>query len=55
MAVALRRRGKYGGNKGVVCKGGTGDADVWMVRIKTYACTERLQQAFADRWEDSWE
>ena len=49
------RRGKYGVAEGVVCKGGTGGADVWMVKIKTYAYMERLKQAFRERWEDFWE
>jgi hypothetical protein len=39
----------------VVCKGGSGAADTWMVKIKTYAYMERLKQAFADRWEEYWE
>ena len=46
------RVGKYGVAEGVVCKGGPGGADVWMVKVKTYAYLERLKQAFADRWED---
>jgi hypothetical protein len=49
------RRGKYGVDEGVVCKGGFGGADVWMVKIKTYEYMERLKQAFAERWEDYWE
>jgi hypothetical protein len=49
------RRGKYGVAEGVVCKGGKGGPDVWMVKIKTYAYMERLKAAFADRWEDYWE
>src|SRR5262249_33425823 len=49
------RRGKYGGKEGVVCKGGFGGADVWMVKVKTYAYMERLKEAFADRWEEYWE
>ena len=49
------RRGKYGVSEGVVCKGGTGGSDVWMVKIKTYAYLGRLKQAFADHWEDFWE
>jgi hypothetical protein len=49
------RLGKYGVNEGVVCKGGSGGADVWMVKVKTYAYMERLKQAFADRWEEYWE
>ena len=49
------RGGKYGVAEGVVCKGGSGGADVWMVKIKTYAYMERLKQAFADRWEEYWE
>jgi hypothetical protein len=49
------RVGKYGVGEGVVCKGGVGGADVWMVKIKTYAYQERLKQAFADRWEEYWE
>jgi len=49
------RRGKYAVAEGVVCKGGLGGADVWMVKIKTNAYLARLKQAFADRWEDYWE
>lgn len=49
------RRGKYGVGEGVVCKGGTGGADVWMIKVKTHAYMERLQKAFAERWEDYWE
>ena len=49
------RLGKYGVNEGVVCKGGFGGGDFWMVKVKTYAYMERLKQAFADRWEDYWE
>lgn len=48
------RVGKYGVREGVVCKGGVG-ADVWMVKVKTYAYLERLKAAFAERWEDYWE
>jgi hypothetical protein len=49
------RNGKYGVGEGVVCKGGSGGSDVWMVKIKTHAYLERLKQAFADRWEEYWE
>lgn len=49
------REGKYGVGEGVVCKGGTGGADVWMVKIKTNAYMDRLKKAFAERWEDYWE
>ena len=49
------RVGKYGVVEGVVCKGGAGGPDVWMVKIKTYAYLKRLKQAFADRWEEYWE
>ena len=49
------RQGKYGIAEGVVCKGGFGGADIWMVKIKTYAYMERLKRAFADRWEEYWE
>lgn len=49
------RLGKYGVAEGVVCKGGAGGPDVWMVKIKTYAYLERLKQAFADQWEQYWE
>jgi hypothetical protein len=49
------RSGKYGVNEGVVCKGGTGGSDLWMVKVKTNAYMERLKQAFADRWEEFWE
>jgi hypothetical protein len=49
------RVGKYGVAEGVVCKGGAGGSDVWMVKVKTYAYLARLKQAFADRWEEYWE
>jgi hypothetical protein len=49
------RRGRFGVEEGVVCKGGRGGADLWMVKIKTYAYMEKLKQAMADRWEDYWE
>jgi hypothetical protein len=49
------RTGKYGVAEGVVCKGGKGGPDLWMVKIKTHDYLERLKQAFADRWEDYWE
>ena len=47
------RSGKYGVAEGVVCKGGTGGADVWMAKIKAYM--DKLKQAFADYWENYWE
>lgn len=49
------RRGRYGVDEGVVCKGGEGGKDLWMVKIKTSAYMDRLKQAMADRWEDYWE
>ncbi|HYF62691.1 MAG TPA: RNA ligase family protein, partial [Herpetosiphonaceae bacterium] len=49
------RAGRYNVQEGVVCKGGSGGADVWMVKIKTQAYQARLRQAFAERWEDYWE
>ena len=49
------RAGKYGVGEGVVCKGGRGGDDVWRIKIKTTAYLDRLQQAFADRWEEFWE
>jgi hypothetical protein len=49
------RRGRFGVEEGVVCKGGRGGADLWMVKIKTHAYMEKLKQAMADRWEDYWE
>ena len=49
------RLGRYGVAEGVVCKGGTGGDDVWMVKVKTDEYLERLRQAFADRWEEFWE
>jgi hypothetical protein len=49
------RSGRYGVAEGVVVKGGTGGADVWMAKVKTTAYLERLKQAFADRWEEYWE
>ena len=49
------RAGKYGVAEGVICKGGTGGSDLWMVKIKTDAYPDRLKVAFAERWEDYWE
>lgn len=49
------RNGKYGVAEGVICKGGAGGMDLWMVKIKTFAYMERLKQAFAENWEAHWE
>lgn len=49
------REGKYGVAEGVVCKGGSGGEDLWMVKVKTNAYMERLKQAFQDDWEKYWE
>ncbi|WP_414737998.1 RNA ligase family protein [Gemmata algarum] len=49
------REGKYGLAEGVVCKGGQGGEDVWMVKVKTYAYLERLKKAFGTRWNEFWE
>jgi hypothetical protein len=49
------RTGKHGVAEGVVCKGGSGGDDLWMVKVKTYAYLERLKTAFAEKWEDYWE
>jgi hypothetical protein len=49
------REGRYGVAEGVVCKGGSGGADVWMVKVKTYSYLERLKKTFGARWEDYWE
>lgn len=49
------RTGRYGVSEGVVCKGGSGGADLWMAKIKTYTYLDRLKRAFGERWEDYWE
>ena len=49
------RGGKYKVDEGVVCKGGTGGEDVWMVKIKTMAYMDKLKRAIGDKWEDYWE
>ena len=49
------RAGKYPVAEGVVIKGGSGGADVWMAKVKTNAYLERLRQAFGERWEEYWE
>lgn len=49
------REGKYGVAEGVVCKGGAGGEDVWMVKVKTYAYLARLKATFGAKWEDYWE
>ena len=49
------RKGKYGVDEGVVCKGGGNANNLWMVKIKTDAYMQRLQEAFQDDWENYWE
>ncbi|WP_293350146.1 MULTISPECIES: hypothetical protein [unclassified Microcoleus] len=49
------RSGKYSVNEGVVCKGGGSTNNPWMVKIKTDAYMQRLQEAFQDDWENYWE
>ncbi len=49
------RNGKFPVAEGVVVKGGTGGADLWMVKIKTLAYLERLKCAFAEGWLNYWE
>ncbi len=49
------RKNKYKTAEGVVCKGGKGGADLWMMKIKTDSYMQKLKQAFADKWEDYWE
>ncbi|MDZ8138299.1 MAG: RNA ligase family protein [Nostoc sp. DedQUE04] len=49
------RAGKYGLAEGVVCKGGSNSADLWMIKIKTNAYMKKLQQAFQNDWENYWE
>jgi RNA ligase len=49
------RHGKYQVAEGVVCKGGKDASDLWMVKIKTNAYRQRLQQAFQKNWEQYWE
>ncbi|HLO86506.1 MAG TPA: RNA ligase family protein [Nostocaceae cyanobacterium] len=49
------RQGKYGVTEGVVCKGGKNQDSLWMVKIKTNAYMQKLQQAFKDDWEKYWE
>lgn len=49
------RSGDYGVSEGVVCKGGMGGADVWMVKVKTAAYLASLKASFGARWEEFWE
>ena len=49
------RSGKYSVNEGVVCKGEGNVKNRWMVKIKTDAYMQRLQEAFQDDWENYWE
>ena len=49
------RSGKYSVNEGVVCKGEGNVNNRWMVKIKTDAYMQRLQEAFKDDWEYYWE
>ncbi|MEM7477011.1 MAG: hypothetical protein AAF483_18665 [Planctomycetota bacterium] len=48
------REGKFRVSEGVVCKGGK-TGEVWMVKIKTNAYMERLQDTFAQDWKNYWE
>ena len=41
--------------EGVVCKGGPGGEDVWMVKVKTYDYLDRLKKTFGAKWEEYWE
>jgi RNA ligase len=49
------REVKYDVAEGVVCKGGSSSKDLWMVKIKTHAYMQRLQQAFDRDWGKYWE
>jgi hypothetical protein len=49
------RTGKYDVAEGVVCKGGPGGDDVWMVKVKTNAYLEKLKAVFGAKWEEYWE
>jgi len=49
------RNGKYDVEEGVVCKGGSGGKDVWMVKVKTYAYMKKLKELYNDRWKEFWE
>ncbi|MFD3164761.1 RNA ligase family protein [Herpetosiphon sp. NSE202] len=49
------RNGKFDVHEGVVCKGGTGGSDLWMIKIKTRQYQALLKLAFAERWEAYWE
>jgi hypothetical protein len=48
------RTGKYAVAEGVVCKGKNANG-VWMVKIKTNAYMQKLQQVFQSDWENYWE
>jgi RNA ligase len=48
------RTGKYGVAEGVVCKGKNANG-VWMVKVKTNAYMQKLQQVFQADWENYWE
>lgn len=48
------RRGKYAVTEGVVCKG-VKRGVVWMVKIKTEAYRQKLQESFQGNWSDYWE
>lgn len=49
------RAGRHDVAEGVVCKGGVGGADVWMVKVKTTAYLAKLKAAFGSKWEEFWE
>ncbi len=50
--LEMVREGKWGVAEGVVCKGGTGGTDHWMVKIKTFDYLQRLKATFGAKWEE---
>lgn len=49
------RSGEWDIFEGAVCKGGSGGTDLWMSKIKTKKFKKKLQEVYANDWENYWE
>jgi len=49
------RKGVYGVNEGVVCKGQIKPGKLWMTKIKTIAYQKKLKEHFQQDWQKYWE
>lgn len=49
------REGNWDVTEGIVCKGGSGGTNHWMLKVKTYAYMKRLKATLGAKWEEHWE